>query len=156
VNLLSARIHNHALQRRTTPCESLARPALFGQSGPDAAAPGAIQSAHGVRRLNGSADWAAIVHLYDALANLTASPVVAINRAVALSHTHGPAAAWAELDALVGDARLAQYQPYWAARAGVLAQLGRVDEAKAAYARAIGLEGDPAVREFLQGRCAAL
>ena len=63
--------------------------------------------------------------LYDALAAITGSPVVAINRAVAMAETDGPAAGLAALDALAGDARLAQYQPYWAARAALLAAAGR-------------------------------
>ena len=110
----------------------------------------AVQSAHVVRRRSGSADWAAIESLYDALLALTGSPVVAINRAVALAETRGPQAGLAAMDALAGDARLADYQPYWAARAGLLARCGAREEADQAYARAIGLEADPAVRRFLQ------
>jgi RNA polymerase sigma-70 factor (ECF subfamily) len=116
----------------------------------------AVQSAHGVRRLTGAADWAAIVQLYDALLAMTGSPVVAINRAVALAETHGPQAGLAALDALADDARLADYQPYWAARAGLSARMGETQAADRAYERAIGLESDPAVRRFLQQRRAAL
>jgi RNA polymerase sigma-70 factor (ECF subfamily) len=112
----------------------------------------AIQSAHSVRRFTGVADWPAIVALYDALARLTDSPVVALNRAVALAETAGPAAGLAALDALAADARLADYQPAWAARADLLQRLGRGTEATAAYDRAIGLEADPVVRAFLQQR----
>ncbi len=112
----------------------------------------AVQSAHGVRRLTGRADWAAIVQLYDALAAMTGSPVVAINRAVALAETEGAAAGLAALDALSDDARLADYQPFWAARAGLLARTGDGQAADRAYERAIGLESDPAVRRFLQAR----
>ena len=112
----------------------------------------AVQSAHGVRRLRGTADWPAITRLYDALHQLTGSPVVALNRAVALAETQGPAPALAALDTLAGDARLADYQPYWAARADLLQRLGQAAAADAAYARAIGLERDPAVRAFLQQR----
>ncbi len=115
----------------------------------------AIQSAHGVRRFSGRADWPAIVALYDGLLQLTASPVVALNRAVALAELTGPAAGLAALDALAGDARLAGYQPFWAARAALLQRLGRTTEALAAYDRAIGLEADPVVRAFLQQRRAA-
>ena len=116
----------------------------------------AVQSAHVIRRRTGRADWAAIVLLYDALAVLTGSPVVAINRAVALAETSGAAAGLAALDAVAADARLADYQPYWAARAGLLARSGAVDAAELAYARAIGLEADPAVRDFLMQRRAML
>jgi len=112
----------------------------------------AIQSAHVVRRRTGRADWAAIEHLYDALLALTASPVVAINRAIAIAQTRGPAAALRELDTLADDSRLAQYQPYWAARSELLERIGDVQAAVSAYDQAIGLESDPAVRYFLQQR----
>jgi RNA polymerase sigma-70 factor (ECF subfamily) len=116
----------------------------------------AVQSAHVVRRLTGRADWDAIVRLYDALAALTGSPVVWINRAVAVAETRGAVAGLAALDEIAADARLADYQPYWAARAGLLARSGDVAAADAAYQRAIGLEADPAVRRFLQRRRDAL
>jgi len=116
----------------------------------------AVQSAHVVRRRTGRPDWAAIERLYDALSVLTGSPVVAINRAIAVAETRGIAAGLAALDALADDARLAEYQPYWAARAGLLARTGAVDEADRAYELAIGLEADPAVRSFLQERRAVL
>jgi len=116
----------------------------------------AVQSAHVVRRLTGQSDWAAIERLYDALAAIIDSPVVAINRAIAIAETRGPAAGLLALDALAGDARLAEYQPYWAARAGLLARTGAQAAAEAAYERAIGLEADPAVRRFLQQRRAQL
>ena len=110
----------------------------------------AVQSAHAARRHRGSTDWAAIVQLYDALFAMTGSVVVAINRAVALAEVHGVKRALAALDALQDDARLAQYQPYWAARAALLARSGNSAAAADAYQRAIGLESDPAVRAFLQ------
>jgi len=116
----------------------------------------AVQSAHVVRRRTGVPDWAAIEQLYDALLAITGSPVVAINRAIAVAETHGPAVGLAALDALADDARLADYQPYWAARAGLLARACQIDAADQAYQRAIGLESDPAVRRFLQQRRAQL
>ena len=112
----------------------------------------AVQSAHVIRRRTGHADWPAIAQLYAALAALTGSPVIEINRAVAVAETCGAAAGLAVLDGVAGDARLADYQPYWAARAGLLARIGAVAQADAAYALAIGLEADPAVRRFLQQR----
>ena len=112
----------------------------------------AVQSAHAARRVTGRTDWTALEKLYDALLALTGSPVVAINRAVALAETQGAAAGLAALDALSDDARLAEYQPYWAARAGLLARMEDAREAGRAYERAIGLESDPAVRRFLQGK----
>lgn len=116
----------------------------------------AIQSAHTIRRQAGDADWAAIRNLYDALSTLSASPVVTINRAVALAEIEGPEAALAELETLATDGRVAEYQPYWAARAGMLARLGRRSEAVVAYDRAVGLEKDPAVRRFLLERKALM
>jgi len=112
----------------------------------------AVQSAHSVRRHGRPPDHAAILQLYEALANLTGSPVAALNRAVATAEVHGPRAALAAIDALAGEPRLQDYQPYWAARAHVLALCGRRDEAASAYQRAIGLERDDAVRRFLQRR----
>jgi RNA polymerase sigma-70 factor (ECF subfamily) len=112
----------------------------------------AIQSAHAIRRLKGKPDWPALEKLYDRLFQLTGSPVVALNRAVVLAELNGPERAIAAIDRLAPDDRLNDYQPYWAARAEVLARLGRVEEASDAYMRAIGLETDPAVRVFLEER----
>jgi RNA polymerase sigma-70 factor (ECF subfamily) len=112
----------------------------------------AIQSAHAARRATGRTDWVAIEQFYDALAAMTDSPVVAINRAVAVAETRGAEAGLACLDALAADKRMAEYQPYWAARADLLARSGQADAADQAYQRAIGLESDPAVRAFLQRR----
>lgn len=116
----------------------------------------AVQSAHCVRRHGGAADWAAIADLYEGLHAITGSPVAALNRAVAIAHVRGPKAGWAELEALEADARLQDYQPYWAARADLLARSGRPADAEQAYQRAIGLERDEAVRAFLQARLASL
>ena len=115
----------------------------------------AIQSAHVARRRGGPTDWAAIEQLYDGLVALTGSPVAAINRAVARAETQGAAAGLAALPAADPGSRLAQYQPYWAARAALLARLGERAGAREAYEQAIGLEADPAVRRFLQKRRAA-
>jgi len=116
----------------------------------------AVQSAHVVRRHGGRSDWSAILRLYDALWAMTGSPVVAVNRAVALAEVKDPAAGIAALDALQSDDRLAEYQPYWAARAGLLASAGNAAAADEAYEQAIGLEHDPAVRRFLERRRRAL
>jgi len=116
----------------------------------------AVQSAHAARRTLGSSDWPAIVMLYDGLLALTGSPVVAVNRAVALAEAASVAAGLAALDALKDDKRLAEYQPYWAARAALLARHGDREAADNAYAQAIGLESDPSLRAFLQKRRAAL
>lgn len=116
----------------------------------------AVQSAHAARRLTGRTDWAAILELYDALLKHTGSTVVAVNRAVVCAELYGPGVGLLELDRLAGDGRLAEYQPYWAARASLLAQNGDVPAADEAYARAMGFESDPAVRNFLQRRRAGL
>ena len=76
-------------------------------------------------------------------------------RAPRPAREEGARAALTELDALAQDARLAQYQPYWAARAEVLSRCGERGAALEAYKLAIGLESDPAVRRFLQGRAAS-
>jgi RNA polymerase sigma-70 factor (ECF subfamily) len=116
----------------------------------------AVQSAHAVRRRTGRSDWTAIVQLYDALCLMTGSPVAMLNRAVAVAETQGATAGLAALDALAGDARLSEYQPYWAARAELLARNGMKDASAKAYRHAMGLERDPAVRRFLQQRAEAV
>jgi RNA polymerase sigma-70 factor, ECF subfamily len=112
----------------------------------------AVQSAHAVRRRTGRSDWEAIERIYEALFAITGSPVVALNRAIAVAEVRGAAAGLAAIDALGADARLADYQPHWAARADLLARTGDRAAADAAYQRAIGLEPDPAVRRFLERR----
>jgi len=116
----------------------------------------AIQSAHAVRRHCGRADWPAIAQLYRALSLLTDSPVVGINHAIALAHTEQPLAGLAALDALAGDPRLADFQPFWAARAELLVQCSQAAAADLAYERAAGLTTEPAVRAFLQHRRSSL
>ena len=116
----------------------------------------ALQSAHVDHRRSGRADWQAVVRLYDALLELTHSPVVAINRTLAVAELHGPDAALEALPDSATDARLLEYQPYWAARANLLTRAARNAEAGEAYEIAIGLERDPAVRRFLQRRQSAL
>ena len=110
----------------------------------------AVQSAHAARRNGGPTDWCAILTLYDALLAMTGSPVVAINRAVALAEVEGTEVGLAVLDALSDETKLSDYQPFWAARAELLSRIGRTADADLAYERAIGLESDPAVRQFLQ------
>ncbi|SFR93655.1 RNA polymerase sigma-70 factor, ECF subfamily [Dyella sp. OK004] len=117
---------------------------------------GALQSAHVDRRRTGRANWAEVVQLYDALIALADSPVMVVNRALAIAELHGAIAALQSMQALTADTRLAEYQPYWAARAELLAKTGAYDEARDAYGMAIGLERDPAVRNFLLQRQSAL
>ncbi|MFM9844855.1 MAG: RNA polymerase sigma factor [Dongiaceae bacterium] len=113
---------------------------------------GALQSAHVHRCRTGENNWAEVVQLYDALFAVAESPVVAINRALAIGELRGAAAGVAAMPEIAPDPRLTEYQPYWAARAELLARTGAQDEARQAYEIAIGLERDPAVREFLQHR----
>jgi RNA polymerase sigma-70 factor, ECF subfamily len=115
----------------------------------------AVQSAHVHRCRTGHANWQAVLRLYDALFAITGSPVVSINRALAIGEL---GSAHAALDAMPDpafDSRLAEYQPYWAARAELLAKTGAHGEALHAYEIAIGLERDPAVRRFLDRRRAS-
>jgi RNA polymerase sigma-70 factor (ECF subfamily) len=117
---------------------------------------GALQSAHVHRCRTGQANWPDVLQLYDALFALVRSPVVAINRALAIAEVHGASAALDAMPEAAADARLIQYQPYWAVRAELLARTGADAEARQAYEVAIGLERDPAVRRFLQQRQSAL
>ncbi len=112
----------------------------------------AIQSAHVERRRTGKVAWSAILELYAALVNLTGSPVVQINRAVALAEVEGANAGLEALAEVDADNRIRSYQPYWAARAELLARTGAHDEAQEAYEIAIGMEADPAVRRYLEHR----
>jgi RNA polymerase sigma-70 factor (ECF subfamily) len=112
----------------------------------------AIQSAHIEGARTRSISWSAIVTLYDALVELTGSPVASINRAIAIAEVDGPAAGMRALNEVSADPRMSAYQPYWAARANLLARTGARDEARRAYEIAMGLERDPAVREYLQAR----
>jgi predicted RNA polymerase sigma factor len=116
----------------------------------------ALQSAHVYRCRTGNSNWSHVVRLYDTLLALTGSPVVAINRALAIAELHGVEDALSAMPDLANDRRLAEYQPYWAARAELLAKSKSNERARRAYAMAIGLERDPAVRQFLQRRQEAL
>ena len=117
---------------------------------------GALQSAHVYRCRTGQANWAEVVRLYDALFALVRSPVVAINRALAIAEVKGANSGLEAMQEVAADVRLAEYQPYWAARAELLARTGAHGEARRAYEIAIGLERDPAVRRFLQRRQSTL
>jgi RNA polymerase sigma-70 factor (ECF subfamily) len=116
----------------------------------------ALQSAHVARCRTGCANWPEVVQLYDALLEIAGSPVVAINRALAVAELHGARAGLEAMPEASGEARLSEYQPYWAARAELLAKTGAYAEARQAYEIAIGLERDPAVRRFLLRRKAGV
>ncbi len=116
----------------------------------------AVQSVHAARRLTEATDWPAIHLLYDALYALTGSPVVAVNRAAAAAQTRGAAAGLKLLEEVGAEGGLDGFEPYWVARADLCAKAGEIDEARRAYAQAIGLQTDPAARAFLIERLAAL
>jgi RNA polymerase sigma-70 factor, ECF subfamily len=101
-------------------------------------------------------DWPAIVALYDDLAAVAPSPVVDLNRAVAVSMRDGPAAGLSLLDGLAREPALAAYHLLPAARADMLRRLGRREEALADYRRALDLAPGGADRAFLSRRCAEL
>ncbi len=135
-----------ALLRRAGACGAIGRYQLEA----------AVQSAHVHRCRTGHANWLAVLQIYDALLAITGSPVVAMNRALAMAELEGAHAALAAMPNHTWDTRLAEYQPYWAARAELLAKTGAHTEARYAYEIAIGLERDPAVRRFLERRRSGL
>lgn len=99
-------------------------------------------------------DWPQIVALYDVLRTLTQSPVVEVNRAVAVAMRDGPGAGLALLDALAGEPRLRAYPPYVVARGDLLSRLGRYGEAADAYREALGLAGAEPERAALRRKLA--
>jgi RNA polymerase sigma factor (sigma-70 family) len=101
-------------------------------------------------------DWGRVVDLYDTLAEVWPSPVVALNRAAALGFARGPEAGLAALEPLSAEPQLAGYGYLPAARAALLTELGQVQEAREAYQEAILLTENAIEREFLAGRLAAL
>jgi len=101
-------------------------------------------------------DWRQIVGLYDALMAVTPSPVIALNRAVAVSMADGPAGGLALIDVLAAQGDLDEYRFLHSARADLLRRLGRRDEAAIAYARARDLSTNDPERSFLDGRRAEM
>jgi RNA polymerase sigma-70 factor (ECF subfamily) len=112
----------------------------------------AINAVHGDAASIGATDWNQILALYDRLLAVSPTPVVALNRAIAVGEVEGPSAAMALLD----DLDLDDYHLYHAARADLLRRLGRPEDAAVAYTLAAELATSDAEREFLQGRSAAL
>ncbi|UPK74299.1 RNA polymerase sigma factor [Nocardioidaceae bacterium SCSIO 66511] len=115
----------------------------------------AIAACHARARTFGDTDWEAIVALYDALTQLAPSPVVEVNRAVAVLHADGPQAALDAIDAVADDPRLAKYHLLGAVRGDVLLRLGRSAEAAECLERAAALAPTKHERNLLMERAAA-
>ena len=115
----------------------------------------AIAACHARAPSADETDWQRIVAIYDALAQLTPSPVVELNRAVAISMAYGPAAAIEIVDGLVAEARLNEYHLLPSVRGDLLEKLGRLEEARTEFTRAAAMTQNTRVRELLLGRAAA-
>jgi RNA polymerase sigma-70 factor, ECF subfamily len=115
----------------------------------------AIAACHARARSAGETDWPRIVAIYDALAQLAPSPVVELNRAVAVSMAFGPAAGMEIVDQLVADARLSEYHLLPSVRGDLLEKLGRFQEAREEFTRAAALTENARVRQLLLGRAAS-
>ncbi|MFC0526177.1 RNA polymerase sigma factor [Phytohabitans kaempferiae] len=139
----------------TAAADLLARARASGQVG-TYALQARIALVHAEAPTAEATDWPRIVDLYDLLTRADPSPVVALNRAVALAMRDGPAAGLAELDAVLAGGRLDGYHLAHSARADLLRRLGRVTEARAAYERALALVRQEPQRRFLKRRLADL
>jgi predicted RNA polymerase sigma factor len=128
---------------------------LAGALGPYALQ-GAIAACHARAHTAEETDWTRITALYDGLAQLTQSPVVELNRAVAYSMAFGPAAGLEIADALTSEPALATYHLLPSVRADFLAKLGRFEEARAELERAASLTRNSRERDLLLGRARAL
>ena len=116
----------------------------------------AIAAVHAGAPNAAATDWAQIVGLYDVLARVDPSPVVELNRAVAIALRDGPAAGLVLIDALLARGDLRDYHLAHSARADLCRRLGRTAEARAAYKRALSLTRQEPERRFLERRLAAL
>lgn len=116
----------------------------------------AISAVHAEAPAAAATDWAQITGLYDLLLRIEPSPVIELNRAVAVAMHQGPAAGLALVDALLARGKLHDYRLAHAARADFCRRLGRDDEARTAYERALALTRQEPERRFLERRLAAL
>ncbi|HSZ35678.1 MAG TPA: RNA polymerase sigma factor [Acidimicrobiales bacterium] len=114
----------------------------------------AIASCHARTVRPADTDWARLVSLYSELARLVASPVVELNRAVAVSYASGPEAALPYVELIVASGALERYHLLYSVRADLLDRLGRPDEAAAEWHRAAGLASNTAERALLEERAA--
>ncbi|MFM0289118.1 RNA polymerase sigma factor [Paraburkholderia megapolitana] len=124
---------------------------LGGASGPYALQ-AALGACHARAHRADDTDWEQIVALYDALVQVTPSPVVELNRAVAVGMAFGPAAGLELVDALAAEPALANYHWLPSVRGDLLAKLGRIDEARAEFARAASMTRNARERELLLER----
>ena len=132
--------------------DALARAeALGGAAGPYALQ-AAIAACHARARVAADTDWSRIAELYQALQDVAPSPVVELNRAVAVGMAAGPAAGLALVDRVVSEGRLAQYHLLPAVRGDLLAKLGRHEEARVEFLRAAELTENARERDILRGR----
>lgn len=116
----------------------------------------AIAAVHAQAGTAGTTDWGRVVGLYDLLLRLEPSPIIELNRAVAVAMRDGPDAGLALVDALLERGELDDYRLAHAARADLLRRLGRVADARVAYERALALTRQEAERRFLSRRLAEL
>ena len=116
----------------------------------------AIAAVHAQAPTAAATDWAEIVGLYDVLLRAEPSPVVELNRAVAVAMRDGPQAGLVLVDAILARGVLADYRFAHAARADLCRRLGRPAEARAAYERALGLTEQEPERRFLERRLGEL
>jgi RNA polymerase sigma-70 factor (ECF subfamily) len=112
----------------------------------------AIAAVHGEAESVASTDWQQIVALYDQLVRIQPSPVVQLNRAVAIAMRDGPEAGLAQIDAVLEHGELADYYLAHSARADMCRRLGRTAEARSAYEKALALTQQEPERQFLQDR----
>ena len=127
---------------------------LDGPSGPYTLQ-AAIAACHARASTAAETNWPQIVALYDALAQLAPSPVIELNRAVAISMAFGPAAALELVDSLAAEPRLKGYHLLPSVRGDLLEKLGRFEEARIEYSRAAGLTENARERTLLLGRASA-
>jgi RNA polymerase sigma-70 factor (ECF subfamily) len=116
----------------------------------------AIAAVHAEAPSAAATDWAQIVGLYDVLARAEPSPVVELNRAVAVAMRDGPAAGLALVDAILARGELSDYRLAHAARADLCRRLGRAADARVSYERALVLTRQEPERRFLERRLAEL
>ena len=112
----------------------------------------AIAAVHDEAASAADTDWPQILGLYEVLLRMSPSPVVDLNRAVALAQVAGPAAGLAAVDALGADPAMAEYRFFHATRADFLRRLGRWGESAQAYSAALALAANEPERAFLEGR----